>query len=81
MVGNVLPSLRSNDGDKQCTAILHFPKNDEVLNQKWVRGRWVIYRRTWIEMTNYARNDIIAPARRMVRIPNNPYSNWSGVGR
>ena len=38
-VGNVLPRLRSNDEadkHKQCSGIFHFPRNDEVLNQKSV---------------------------------------------
>ena len=49
-VGNLLPGLYDEAfKHKQCTGIFHFPKNDETLNQKWVK---FVSRKEWKPSNN-----------------------------
>ena len=49
-VGYLLPGLNDEaDKHKQCTGIFHFPKNDEALNQKWVK---FVNRKEWKPSNN-----------------------------
>ena len=49
-VGNLLPGLNDEaDKYKKCTGIFRFSKNDEALNQKWVK---FVSRKEWKPSNN-----------------------------